>query len=343
MATVFVTGSAGFIGFHLCRALLAEGFRVAGYDGMTPYYDVGLKRARCAILSANPAFTQTEAMLEDAAALGAAVRAAAPRVIVHLAAQAGVRHSLEAPRAFVEANVTGSFNLLEAARTVAPAHLLIASTSSAYGASDRMPFREIDPAEHPLTVYAATKRAVELLSHAWAHLHGLPTTLFRFFTVYGSWGRPDMAPMKFLRAALAGEPISVHNHGRMRRDFTHVSDIVSAIRLLIDRPPPPPGHRPAPVPGDTLSPVAPWRLVNIGNGSPVELGAFIDQLEAALGRPIARRMVAMQPGEMTATWADTGLLRALTGFTPATPLAEGVAELVAWYRDHYGDAPRGSS
>jgi UDP-glucuronate 4-epimerase len=341
MRTAFVTGTAGFIGFHLARVLLADGFRVFGYDGMTAYYDVGLKRARLAILNQSPAFSQTEAMLEDAPALAAAVAAAAPGIVVHLAAQAGVRYSLDNPRAYIDGNVTGTFNLLEAARAAGPRHLLIASTSSAYGANDKMPFEETDAAEHPLTVYAATKRAGELMAHAYAHLWGLPVTLFRFFTVYGPWGRPDMAPMKFMRLALQGAPIEVYNHGDMRRDFTYVDDLVRAVRLLIDRPPAPPGAARGPaIPGDTLSPVAPWRLVNIGNGSPVALLDFIAAIEHALGVPVRRTYTDMQKGDVPATWADTRLLRALTGFAPATGLAEGVGELATWYRGFYRDAAR---
>jgi UDP-glucuronate 4-epimerase len=336
MVSILVTGSAGFIGFHLARLLLAEGHRVAGYDGMTDYYDVGLKRARLALLNQHPGFVQTEAMLEDRPALAAAVRGAAPEIVVHLAAQAGVRYSLENPRAYIDANITGTFNLLEAVRDAGVRHLLIASTSSAYGASAAMPFREDDPAAWPLTIYAATKRADELMAHAWAHLHRLPVTLFRFFTVYGPWGRPDMAPMKFTAAALAGDPIEVFNNGEMSRDFTYVDDLVRAIRLLMDRPPPQPGEdRPPPVPGDTLSPVAPWRLVNIGNGQPVRLTDFIDAIERASGRPLHRLPRPMQKGDVRETWADTSLLRALTGFAPATRIDDGIAALVAWYRDHY--------
>ncbi|MEL6233670.1 MAG: NAD-dependent epimerase/dehydratase family protein [Pseudomonadota bacterium] len=332
MARFFVTGTAGFIGFHLARRLLQDGHSVAGFDGLTDYYDVRLKRARLAELAQFERFSQTEAMLEDDAALQDAVDAAAPEVMVHLAAQAGVRYSLENPRAYIDTNVTGSFNVLEAARRHAPRHLLIASTSSAYGANTKMPFEETDGAEHPLTIYAATKRADELMAHAYAHLHGLPTTLFRFFTVYGPWGRPDMAPMKFIRAILAGEPINVHNFGDMQRDFTYVEDLVEAICRLVDTPPPPVEARGPALPGDTLSPAAPYRMVNIGHGSPVELMAFIDALEAALGLPVTRNLVEMQPGEVKATWADTALLTGLVGALPRTPMVDGVEALVRWYR-----------
>ncbi len=336
MPTAFITGTAGFIGFHLARVLLAEGWTVAGYDGITPYYDVTLKHARHGALLQSPGFAATEAMLEDDAALAAAVEAAQPDVIVHLAAQAGVRYSLENPRAYVDANLTGTFNLIEAARAAGVRHCLIASTSSVYGANPDMPFRETDKADMPMTLYAATKRATEHMAHAQAHLWGLPVTALRFFTVYGPWGRPDMALFKFVSAALQGEAIDVYNHGDMRRDFTHVDDLVRAIRLLIDVVPPAPGDtRPAPVEGDSLSPVAPFRVVNIGNSAPEQLTDFIAAIEEALGVPIRRNLLPMQPGDVPATWADCGLLQRLTGFRPDTDIRDGVAGFVAWYRAHY--------
>jgi UDP-glucuronate 4-epimerase len=337
MPVAFVTGTAGFIGFHLARLLLAEGWTVAGYDGITPYYDVTLKRARHGALLQSPGFSATEAMLEDDAALVAAVEAAAPDVIVHLAAQAGVRYSLENPRAYVDANLTGTFNLLQAARAAGVRHCLIASTSSVYGANPDMPFRETDKADMPMTLYAATKRATEHMAHAQAHLWGLPVTALRFFTVYGPWGRPDMALFKFVSAALQGEAIDVYNHGDMRRDFTHVDDLVRAIRLLIDTAPPVPGEERAPaIEGDSLSPVAPFRVVNIGNSAPEQLIDFIAAIEDALGKPIRRNLLPMQPGDVPATWADCGLLLRLTGFRPDTDIRDGVAGFVEWYRAYYG-------
>jgi len=333
--TVFVTGSAGFIGFHLARLLLDEGFRVVGYDGMTDYYDVELKARRQQQLSQRPGFHGVEAMLEDMDALSRAVAEARPDVIVHLAAQAGVRYSLENPRAYVESNLVGSFNLLEAAREAAPAHLMMASTSSVYGANRQLPFRETDHADHPLTLYAATKKANEAMAHSYAHLWGIPTTMFRFFTVYGPWGRPDMALFKFVRAALAGEAIDVYNHGDMARDFTHVGDLVRGIRLLMDVVPPAPDDAGPPLDGDTLSPVAPHRTVNIGNGNMVRLGDFIAAIEAALGFEVARNFMDMQKGDVPATWASSGLLHDLTGFRPETDVAAGVREFVDWYRDYY--------
>jgi UDP-glucuronate 4-epimerase len=331
---VYITGAAGFIGFELARLLLGEGCVVHGFDGMTQYYDVGLKRARLAILNQMPGFTFTEAMLEDMAALEADIAAFRPEVIVHLAAQAGVRYSLEAPRAYLSANVDGTFNVLEAARNAGVRHLLLASTSSVYGANAEMPWRETDKADTQVSLYAATKKAGEALSHAWAHLYGLPTTCFRFFTVYGPWGRPDMAPLKFTRAILKGEPIEVYGQGQMQRDFTYAADLVRGIRGLIDAVPVRPERAEDIAAGDSLSPVAPWRVVNIGNGSAVALGDFIDAIEAAAGRKAIRVLRDMQKGDVRATWADTALLHRLTGFRPATDIREGMARTVAWVREY---------
>jgi len=326
---VFVTGAAGFIGFHLSRRLLSEGCEVDGYDGMTPYYDVGLKEARWAELGRFPRFRGRIAALEDAAAL-AAFAEPKPDVVVHLAAQAGVRYSLENPRAYVDANLVGTFNVLELARGVR--HLLVASTSSVYGANAATPFRETDRADHPLTLYAATKKAGEDMAHAYAHLWKTPTTVFRFFTVYGPWGRPDMALFKFVAATLRGEPIDVYGEGRMQRDFTYIDDLVEAVRRLIDLPP----QEGASVgPLDSLSPAAPYRVVNIGGGRPVGLMAFIDAIERALGRKIERRLLPMQKGDAPTTWASPDLLRALTGYVPTTDVETGVRAFVEWYRGAY--------
>ena len=329
---IFVTGSAGFVGFHLAKALLDEGFAVQGYDGMTPYYDPQLKIARHALLRAYPQFSATEAMLEDVESLAAAIANFDPDVIVHLAAQAGVRYSLEEPRAYVETNIVGTFNVLECARANKVDHLLMASTSSVYGANTQMPFTETDKADTPLTIYAATKKATEAMGHAYAHLHSLPTTMFRFFTVYGPWGRPDMAYFKFTRAILAGEPIDIYNNGDMWRDFTYVGDLVRGIRLLMDAVP---GGPETAVDGDSLSAAAPFRVVNIGNSDKVRLLDFIAALEAALDRKAVRNMMPMQTGDMQATWADASLLRALTGYQPATELHDGVARFVEWYREYH--------
>ena len=336
MRRIFVTGSAGFIGYHLSRLLLAEGFLVHGYDGMTDYYDVALKQRRHALLREHAGFVATEAMLEDRAALDAAIDACAPDVIVHLAAQAGVRYSLENPRAYLDANVVGTFNVMEAARRHTVAHLLMASTSSVYGANEDMPFAETDKADTQLTIYAATKKATESMGHVYAHLWNLPTTMFRFFTVYGPWGRPDMALYKFVEATLAGRPIDIYNHGEMYRDFTYVDDLVRAIRLLIDCPPVRPASAADIAPGDSLSPVAPWRVVNIGNSDKVRLLDFVDAIEASLGKPAIRNYLPIQPGDVPATWADAALLQRLTGYRPQTDFREGVARFVAWFRDYYG-------
>lgn len=339
MRRIYITGSAGFVGFHLARHLLDEGMRVHGFDAVTPYYDRTLKRDRTAILEAAPRFSWTEAALEDDTALTADMARFAPEIVIHLAAQAGVRHSIEAPRGFISSNVTGSFNVLEAARAQGVSHLLLASTSSVYGANTAMPYAETDKTDTQVSLYAATKKAAEAMAHAYAHLHALPVTVFRFFTVYGPWGRPDMAPWLFTRAVLAGEPIRVYGHGRMFRDFTHVSDLVSGIRGLIDVPPPLAGEdvrgRMPLLSGDSLSQVAPWRIVNVGNGRREALNALIEAIEMATGRQAIRDHMQMQKGDMVATWADNALLRQLTGYNPRIGLVEGIGDFVRWYRDYH--------
>ncbi len=335
MRTVLVTGSAGFIGFHLSQLLLEEGFRVVGYDGMTDYYDVRIKQRRHQMLLQHPNFSCTEGMLEDFAALHALALAEKPDVIVHLAAQAGVRYSLENPRAYVDANLIGTFNVMECARELQVDHLLMASTSSVYGANEHMPFDELQKVDTPLTLYAATKKANEAMAHSYAHLWNLPTTMFRFFTVYGPWGRPDMALFKFTKGVLEGTPIDIYNDGEMYRDFTYVSDLVRGIRLLIDAAPVRPDSLADIAEGDSLSPVAPYRVVNIGNGDKVRLMDFITAIEAECGRAAVKNFMPMQQGDVPATWADASLLKSLTGYAPQTPFREGVARFVAWYRDYY--------
>lgn len=335
MRKVFITGSAGFIGFHLSRLLLEEGFQVIGFDGMTDYYDVTLKQRRQQILLQNPNFTTHQAMLEDEDGLRRAYEADIPDIVVHLAAQAGVRYSLENPRAYMQANVMGTFNLMELTREHGVEHLLMASTSSVYGANLDMPFAETDKTETPLTLYAATKKATEGMGHSYAHLWKIPTTMFRFFTVYGPYGRPDMALFKFVKATLEGDAIDVYNHGKMARDFTYVTDLVRGIRLLIDTPPVEPKNR-ADIPrNDSLSPVAPYRTINIGNSDKVSLEEFIASMEDALGMPAKRNYMDMQKGDVPATWANATLLQDLTGYTPQTSVPEGVADFVKWYRDYY--------
>jgi UDP-glucuronate 4-epimerase len=329
---ILVTGTAGFIGFHLAQRLLADGHVVAGVDGMTDYYDVNLKRARVARLRGSNRFTAHETMLEDADELSGIASGFRPDVIVHLAAQAGVRYSLENPRAYVDSNLVGTFNVLELARALEVKHLLMASTSSVYGGNAEMPFRETQRTDHPLTFYAATKKAAEDMAHSYAHLWGVPTTAFRFFTVYGPWGRPDMALFKFVRATLAGEPIDVYGHGRMSRDFTYIDDLADMIARLIPCAP----VRGEPVSdADSLSPVAPYRVVNIGGGNPVKLTDFIDEIERCLGLPVKRNFIEMQKGDVPETAASTELLRALVGVSPATTVSEGIRAFVAWYREYY--------
>lgn len=333
MKRAFITGTAGFIGFHLAEQLLQEGWEVAGYDGMTTYYDVRLKERRHEMLRQHPGFTATEAMLEDAGRVSEAVAAAKPDVIVHLAAQAGVRYSLENPRAYIDANIIGTFNVMEAAREAQVKHLLMASTSSAYGANKEMPFDENQKADTPLTIYAATKKANESMGHSWAHIHNLPITMFRFFTVYGPWGRPDMALFKFTKGILEGTPIDIYNHGEMWRDFTFVEDLARGIRLLIDAVP---GGPETAVEGDSLSPAAPFRVVNIGNSDSVRLLDFIEAIEEELGQKAIRNYMDMQTGDVPATWANADLLRRLTGYQPSTGYREGVARFVEWYRGYFG-------
>ncbi|MFN3721868.1 MAG: NAD-dependent epimerase/dehydratase family protein [Paracoccaceae bacterium] len=323
-----ITGAAGFIGFHLAQRLLADGWQVTGFDGMTTYYDPALKQARLDILQARPGFKFEQGMLEEEGRLTALAADLQPDVMLHLAAQAGVRYSIDAPRSYVQSNLIGTHEVLEAARAHPPRHLLMASTSSAYGANTTMPYAETDRATHPMSFYAATKIANEAMAHSYAHLFGLPVTMFRFFTVYGPWGRPDMALFKFTKAILNDEPIDVYNHGDMRRDFTFVDDLIEGIVRLINTPP-----GPTPVgPMDSLSPVAPFRVVNIGNGAPEQLTDFIKAIEAATGRKARQNLLPMQPGDVPATWADAALIEALTGPLPRTDMREGVARFVEWYR-----------
>jgi len=334
--TALVTGSAGFIGYHLCARLLAQGWQVIGVDAMTDYYDVRLKERRQAMLLQNAGVRAVTERIETPGLLHGLMEEARPDAVIHLAAQAGVRYSIDAPETYVEANLIGTFRLLEAMRAFPPAHSLLASTSSVYGANTDMPYAETAKADTQMSFYAATKKANETMAHSYAHLYDLPTTMFRFFTVYGPWGRPDMALFKFTKAILEGQPIDVYNHGDMSRDFTYVEDLVDGITRLIDAVPVRPAT-PDDVPeGDSLSPVAPFRIVNIGNSDSVRLTAFIEAIEAATGERAQQNLMDMQPGDVPATWADATLLQSLTGYRPQTPVADGVARFVAWYRDYYG-------
>jgi UDP-glucuronate 4-epimerase len=335
MKRIFVTGTAGFIGYHLASLLLDEGDQVHGYDGLTDYYDVQLKRRRHQSLLQHGDFSATEAMLEDQAGLATAASSFMPDVIVHLAAQAGVRYSLENPRTYVDSNIVGTLNVLELARELEIRHLLIASTSSVYGANEDMPFRETERVATPLSIYAATKMATEAMAHSHSHLFDIPTTMLRFFSVYGPWGRPDLALFKFVDAILADRPIDIYNNGEMLRDFTYVTDLVRAIRLLADEDPPRPDAREEIAENDSLSPVAPYRIVNIGNSEPVTLLHFIDIIEEQLGKKATRNYLPMQPGDVKATWADATLLRELTNYRPDTNIRDGVAAFISWFRDYY--------
>ena len=329
---ILITGVAGFIGAKAAHALLGLGHQVTGIDNLNTYYDPRLKRDRLSHLLDNSDFHFIEKSIETPKIMMDLFETHRFDVVVHLAAQAGVRYSIENPRAYLESNMIGTFEILEAARVNPPQHMLLASTSSAYGANTEMPYRETQKADHQMSFYAATKKATESMAHSYAHLYGLPITMFRFFTVYGPWGRPDMAPMKFAKRILAGEPIDVYNHGKMRRDFTYVDDLVEALSHLIGSAP---TRSSVSEDFDSLSPVAPFRVVNIGNSSPVQLLDFISALESALGRPARPNLMEMQPGDVPATWADTRLLKALTGYCPDTSVQQGVDSFVKWYRDYY--------
>jgi UDP-glucuronate 4-epimerase len=328
---ILVTGSAGFVGFHLCRRLLSDGDAVLGIDNFSPYYDVILKEQRTEILKAYPSFSLERISIEDRPAFEKAWSEFAPDIVIHLAAQAGVRYSIENPVAYISANLIGTFNVLELARHHPVQHLLAASTSSVYGANEEMPFEETERAATPLTLYAASKGSTELMGHAYANIFRIPTTFFRFFTVYGPWGRPDMALFKFLKAMLSDEPIDVYNNGNMVRDFTYIDDLIEAIVRLVKAVP---GSEP-PVAGDSLSAVAPFRIVNIGQGKPVQLMNYIGALEAHLGRPAKKNFLPMQAGDVPATEASSALLEALTGYIPSTPVSVGVPRFVDWYLSHY--------
>ncbi|MCE5280976.1 MAG: NAD-dependent epimerase [Deltaproteobacteria bacterium] len=331
---VLVTGAAGFIGFHLCRRLLGEDIDVVGLDNLNPYYDVTLKEARLSILERNSRFRFVRADLEDRKVLESTFGEQRPEVVVNLAAQAGVRYSLENPHAYVASNLVGFMNILEGCRHHGVRHLVFASSSSVYGANTRMPFSVHDNVDHPLSLYAATKKANELMAHTYAALYGLPCTGLRFFTVYGPWGRPDMALFLFTRAILEDRPIDVFNEGQMKRDFTYIDDIIEGLRRVMDRIPVPDpawrGDRP-----DPASSFAPYRLYNIGNNQPVALLDFISALEERLGRKARKRLLPLQAGDVPATFADVDDLTADVGFKPATPIAEGIGRFVDWYLDYY--------
>ena len=334
---ILVTGAAGFIGHHLCRRLRVAGLPVVGVDSLSPYYDVALKRARLAAMGDDPGFRFVALDIADRGAMAALMSEAPPRQVIHLAAQAGVRHSIDNPHAYADANLAGFLNVLEFCRAHRVAHLLYASSSSVYGGNVRTPFAAADPVDHPVSLYAATKKANEVMAHAYAHLYALPATGLRFFTVYGPWGRPDMAYWKFAEAIFDGRPIDVYNYGDMRRDFTYIDDIVEALVRLIARPPAaqPTADRAALGPDTSW---APHRVLNIGADRPERLMDMIAVLEAAIGRKAEMRLLPMQPGDVRETWADVTPLEALTGFRPRVSLVEGLGRFVAWLRDWRADA-----
>ena len=331
-----VTGSAGFIGYHISRRLLDEGWRVVGLDCMSDYYDVSLKEQRENMLLQYASYRSVHEKVETQKVLMDLFDEERPDVVIHLAAQAGVRYSIENPRAYLESNINGTFELLEAARAFPPEHMLLASTSSAYGANEEMPYRETVKADHQMSFYAATKKSTENMAHSYAHLFNLPITMFRFFTVYGPWGRPDMALFKFTKAILNGEPVDVYNRGDMSRDFTYIDDLVHSIRLLIYTLPEERGcAKESTVNQDSKSDVAPFRVVNIGNSHPSQLLDFISAIEKSVGIEAVKNFMPMQAGDVPATWADTSLLAELTGYKPNTDLVTGVQSFVTWYRTFY--------
>jgi UDP-glucuronate 4-epimerase len=331
---VLVTGAAGFIGMHTALRLLERGDEVIGFDNLNAYYDPTLKDARLARLTEHAGFTFVRGELADRTTVADTFAEHRPDRVINLAAQAGVRYSIEDPHAYVDSNLVGFVNVLEGCRASEVEHLVYASSSSVYGANTKLPFSVADAVDHPVSLYAASKKANELMAHTYSHLFRIPTTGLRFFTVYGPWGRPDMALFLFTRAILAGEPIRIFNHGRMRRDFTYIDDIVEGVVRVLDRPAEPdPGFDPADPDPATSS--APYRVHNIGNDQPTELMRYVDILEAELGVTAIRQLEDIQPGDVPATWADVDALREAVGFTPATPVEDGVRRFVAWYREFY--------
>lgn len=333
--TILVTGSAGFIGFHLSRRLLERGEAVVGLDSLNAYYDPKLKAARLAILQGHKGYRHVQCDLADRQRMPAVFAEAKPSHVVNLAAQAGVRYSLESPETYVDSNVVGFLNILEGCRAHPPQHLLFASTSSIYGNHANLPFSVHDAATHPITLYSASKLANEAMAHAYAHLFGIPATGFRFFTVYGPWGRPDMALFKFTDAILKGQPIEVYGQGRMQRDFTYVEDVVDGLVAALDRPPAPNPAWDAASP-DPATSAAPWRMLNLGAGRREELMRYIEVLEEKLGRKAEIRFLPMQAGDVAATEADTAETRAALDYAPSTSIETGVGRFVDWYREYYG-------
>jgi UDP-glucuronate 4-epimerase len=332
---ILVTGAAGFIGFHLAQRLLADGHAVVGIDNLNDYYDPALKQARLDLLTPNDAFSFHKIDIADQAGLRAVFEHNEFDRVIHLAAQAGVRYSIDHPDKYIQSNLVGFANILEACRHAGTAHLVFASSSSVYGANAKVPFSEHDGIGHPVSLYSATKRANELMAHSYAHLYGLPVTGLRFFTVYGPWGRPDMAYYLFTRAILAGEPIRVFNHGRHQRDFTYIDDVIEGVARVMDRAPKADPDWNAAEP-DPATGRAPYRLYNIGNSQPVQLEDFIAAIENALGKQAIREDVGLQPGDVPDTWADCSDLERDFGYKPSIPVEEGIDRFIAWYKDYHG-------
>ena len=332
---ILLTGAAGFIGMHVCEILLARGDEVIGVDNLNDYYEVSLKEARLARLTVHPNFRFVRLDIADREGVAALFAREQPQRVINLAAQAGVRYSLKNPHAYIDSNVVGFVNILEGCRHAGVGHLVYASSSSVYGGNTRMPFSEHDNVDHPVSLYAASKKTNELMAHTYSHLFNLPTTGLRFFTVYGPWGRPDMALFLFAKAILEDRPIDVFNHGKMRRDFTYIDDIAQGVVKLLDCPPAadPAFDKDQPDPATSW---APYRVCNIGNHQPVELMSYIETLEKALGKTAQKNFLPLQDGDVPATYADTASLHAITGFAPATSVEEGIRRFVAWYLGYYG-------
>ena len=335
MKTAFVTGSAGFIGYHISKKLLENGWRVVGIDAFTDYYDVLLKKNRNQLLQKYKLFFSVKGRIENSNILKKILDKFEPNILIHLAAQAGVRYSRDNPKSYLETNLIGSFNILDLIKERKPEHLLIASSSSVYGYTENIPFDENQKSDLQLSFYGATKKALEAMAHSYSHNFLIPTTLFRFFTVYGPWGRPDMALYKFTNSILSGDKINVYNRGNMIRDFTYIDDLVESVFLLIEKKPLMPERRYKKYPNDSISQVAPWRVINIGNSKPVQLLKYIEEIEKILEKKAKVNLAKMEIGDMQSTWASNNLLREITGFTPVTSLRDGLEKYIAWYKKYY--------